>query len=716
MALAAALRLYRLDVLPPGFNVDEAYNMLDALDILKGKWPVFLPANAGREVLYSYLQAALVAWLGPQVFALRVTSALIGIATVGTTYLLVRGLPLHRARAVALLTALLLALSFYHLCFSRHGIRAILLPLVECLAFTAYWRGLSKGSHRLGWFALAGFWLGVALYTHPAGRVMPLIPIAFTTILIARDKGRAGQYLTGLAVLLAVAALVFAPLGYYFWTHPWTFTGHMAEVTVVDLGAPAETLGALAHNAVRVLGMFNWHGEEAWGRNLSGRPVFDPLMGLFFVAGLLLLVVRELRPASSGAGAFVLLWLAVMLLPTLLTGKAPDFSRAIGILPAVYVPAAVALVAAGEWVARRSQALAAVTSGHACLTPLLASVEARVIACQGSRPTQTPAVGLRALARWGRALAMGLVATVVLISGLWTVRDYFVVYANSPDMAYDHDQDKVDAAATINRAVAEGYRVYLSPFLANHPTVRFLTRKARPPSLGLSSRLGRVAEGISKPRRIETFDPQQGLVLPPAEDRQDALYVTMSPWEPERTEALGGALGDLARVEVARDAHGRPYVTAYEVPVANLPTLNDPLSVVRHLGIPVQAIPRTTFGGRIELLGFGLDQPLTPGQTSVLTLVWRARRPVERDYTVFVHGVDGMGRRWAQHDKRPLGGSYPTNVWAVNEVIVDHYTLAVDADAPEGLCLWVGLYLLETGERLPVNGTDRTYVELGCDG
>jgi 4-amino-4-deoxy-L-arabinose transferase-like glycosyltransferase len=651
MALAAALRLYRLNVLPPGFNVDEAYNMLDALDILKGKWPVFLPANAGREVLYSYLQAALVAWLGPRVFALRVTSALIGICTVGATYPLVRNLPLPRSRAVALFTALLLALSFYHLNFSRHGIRAITLPLIECLAFTAYWRGLSKEStHRMGWLALAGFWLGVGLYTHPAGRVMPLIPIAFTVYLIGRDREQAGRTLAGLAVLLAVAALVFAPLGIYFWTHPWTFTGHMAEVTVVDLGAPAQTLNVLARNAMRVLGMFNWHGEEAWGRNLSGRPIFDPLMGLFFVAGLFLLVTRELRGdrKHGQAGAFVLLWLAVMLLPTLLTGKAPDFSRAIGILPAVYIPPAVALVAGGEWVARR----------------------------------------------WGRALATGVVAIAVLFSGLWTMRDYFLVYARSPDMAYDHGQDKVDAATYINQAVAEGYRVYLSPFLASHPTVRFLTREARPPS----------------------FDPQRGLVLPPAEDRQDALYVTMSPWEPECTEALGRALGGLARTEVVRDSYGRPYVTAYMIPVANLTTIGDPLSVVERLGTPVQAVPGATFGGGIELLGFSLDRPLTSGQTSVLTLVWRARRPVEGDYTVFVHGVDATGHRWAQGDKRPLGGSYPTNVWAANEVILDHHPLAVDADAPDDLCLWVGLYLLDTGERLPVDGTDRTYVELGCDG
>ena len=141
MGIAAALRLYRLDSLPPGFDVDEAYNMLDALDIVRGKHSVFLPANAGREALYSYLQALMVLILGKQVFALRLTSALIGIATVGATYVLVSNLPVCRARTLALLAALLLALSFYHLTFSRYGIRSIMTPLLECLAFYAYWRG-----------------------------------------------------------------------------------------------------------------------------------------------------------------------------------------------------------------------------------------------------------------------------------------------------------------------------------------------------------------------------------------------------------------------------------------------------------------------------------------------------------------------------------------------------------------------------------------------
>lgn len=62
---AALLRLSQLAKLPPGLHVDEAYNILDAWAVMEGWRPVFLPANPGREVLYSYLQAALLAWTRP---------------------------------------------------------------------------------------------------------------------------------------------------------------------------------------------------------------------------------------------------------------------------------------------------------------------------------------------------------------------------------------------------------------------------------------------------------------------------------------------------------------------------------------------------------------------------------------------------------------------------------------------------------------------------
>src|SRR5690606_2155433 len=91
-SLAALLRLYQLGLIPPGFQFDEAFNALDAARVLEGERPLFLPANGGREVLYTYLQAGLAALLGLSVYTLRLTSALVGIVTIPAGYLLVRGM------------------------------------------------------------------------------------------------------------------------------------------------------------------------------------------------------------------------------------------------------------------------------------------------------------------------------------------------------------------------------------------------------------------------------------------------------------------------------------------------------------------------------------------------------------------------------------------------------------------------------------------------
>jgi 4-amino-4-deoxy-L-arabinose transferase-like glycosyltransferase len=89
-AWAAFLRLYQIDSIPPGDGYDPAYYGLDALKILNGARPVFLRANFGREVMFSYLVAALFTVLGAGTTAIHVSSAIVGILTVPAVYLVAR--------------------------------------------------------------------------------------------------------------------------------------------------------------------------------------------------------------------------------------------------------------------------------------------------------------------------------------------------------------------------------------------------------------------------------------------------------------------------------------------------------------------------------------------------------------------------------------------------------------------------------------------------
>ena len=97
------------------------------------------------------------------------------------------------------------------------------------------------------------------------------------------------------------------------------------------------------------------------------------------------------------------------------------------------------------------------------------------------------------------------------------------------------------------------------------------------------------------------------------------------------------------------------------------------------------------FGEQLRLVGYDWQE----GQ---ITLYWQALAPMTADYTTFIHVLDTNGALVAQADGQPQGGAYPTSVWQVGEFVADEKGVMVEEERP--LRLLVGVYLLETGERL----------------
>jgi len=126
--------------------------------------------------------------------------------------------------------------------------------------------------------------------------------------------------------------------------------------------------------------------------------------------------------------------------------------------------------------------------------------------------------------------------------------------------------------------------------------------------------------------------------------------------------------------------------------------------------LPVEgAVPNPVhfvLGNRVALIGFDL-KPTTvrPGEVIHLTLYWQALAPVEEDYTVFTHLLGERDQIWAQKDSQPQGGESPTSGWEPGQVVEDRYELRVYPEAPPGVYdVEVGMYLAETGKRLPLAG------------
>lgn len=122
------------------------------------------------------------------------------------------------------------------------------------------------------------------------------------------------------------------------------------------------------------------------------------------------------------------------------------------------------------------------------------------------------------------------------------------------------------------------------------------------------------------------------------------------------------------------------------------------------IAVAIDAGVNATVDDQMRLLDARLNPTsVSRGGTASLKLVWQALRVPDADYTVFVHVLDADGTQVAQGDSQPLDGRYPTSFWDADEVVIDTHRIEVPQSLPPGAYdVNVGVYLLETLERLPI--------------
>lgn len=332
LPVATILRAWHLGQAPPGLYRDEAYNGLDALDVLQGQLSLFFTANNGREPAYIYLTSLAVAIVGRSALAVRLAAAVSGILMTLLTYHLGRT---WFDRRVGFLAAWLWAVTLWPVHLSRIGLRPILLAPFLTLTF---WLGTEAYRRQRTWLWMAsGAAYGFAFYTYLAVRFTPiLLFLLLSYILLSRPRSRRRLW-PGVLWFLLVAGLVVLPLAIFAVQHPHYFLGRVQQVSVLNPElSEGPVVQTLLRQTARALGMFLWRGDAILRHNPAGRPVFDLYMIVPFLLGLFVCLRRWRRAAA----VTVMLWLGVMLGPTILAEDAPHFLRAVGVLPvALFLPA-----------------------------------------------------------------------------------------------------------------------------------------------------------------------------------------------------------------------------------------------------------------------------------------------------------------------------------------------------------------------------------------
>jgi len=402
LVVAAILRTFRLDTLPPGLYADVAANGLDALGVPQhGLQPIYSRGTGnGIEGMISWLDAISVALLGGKPIALYLTTVVVGLLTLPIHYLLASRL---FGRRVGLISTALLAVSFWAVHYSRLGYRTVLVPLFLDLAFLLLWWAIQRGS---AWrWVLAGAVIGLGAYTYTSYRLVVLVLAGLIALRV-----RAGRELPGgwrsWALYALAATVVMVPLAIATLLHPEVLSRD-AGVSVLGAGPVSGIPGRIAGHTLSAIAAFNLWGDAERQYNVPHLPLFDPIVGLAFLAG----IVVAFKRWRQSRYALLLLWLGVFTLVVALSDRTPHMLRGSGLIPAAYLLAAVGL--------------------DAVLQKL-----------------------------WPRRAALAALA-VCVISLAWTAAFYFTVYPAMPNLYLEYMGDRVDVGRFIDATDWSGRRLYV---------------------------------------------------------------------------------------------------------------------------------------------------------------------------------------------------------------------------------------------------------------
>lgn len=649
LILAAAFRLIALEDVPPGLAQDEVLDADIAQFIRGGEHALFFHHGYGHEPLYHYLAAPFAPLLGDNFLAIRLPSVYLGLLLVALT---MRWARRDYGPLAALAAGAGLAVSWWAVIFSRIGIRPILEPLL-LVAAVWFWplrrvivtRG---GLLRAG---LAGLFLGLAVYSYTAARIIPLLPALLFGLAagryaagrrtpqqrVAKEVRAARAQMIFVLVVLGVCLLVYLPLGLTLRANPelqQRLEQLEGPLSALAAGDPGPVLRATA----ATVGVFSFSGDPRWTYGIPNRPLFDPLMSLLFYSGLLLALWRWRRPVY----ALLPVWLVVALLPSALSPDAPSTVRLIGALPVVYLLPGLAVEAAAQWTGSRAR----VAQWRRYLTPFLLVIFSLTITLQAYRTWRGGFIG------WPAELETRLRYQ----SALRDVGHHWRAQGDASPVVAEVFYEPIDAA-TLRRVV-----------------------------------------GIDPAARwIQTGGGVSGALVWPSSQAMPRVYVPeYAPLAPELA-AAGGVGEPVFRSQAS------PSFAVYTLPGA--PAV-DLMPVAAEFGRP----PQVALRGH-SAATFARAETAETNDSLHLFSWWEVLGPLPPDLAIFVHLVDDAGAVAAQFD----GIDAAADTLRAGDKVLQRHVLPLPGELMGRYRLLIGLYHRGDGVRLATQSNEDTVELFVCD-
>lgn len=368
--LAGFLRFYHLPSVPPALNSDEVAIGYNAYSVLKtGRdeyntpFPLtFRSFDDYKMPVYVYMVAGSMAMFGNSDFAVRFPSALFGTLTILVTYFLVRVL-FKKNDLMPLLAAGLLAISPWHLMFSRSGYEANVSVFFISLGVLLFLLGLKRG----GYFIGSAIAFTCAVWTYHTARIFVPLLLFGMCILFFKELMKQKVYIIISLVLGSI--LLFPIIRLTF-----SLEGQMRAIGVSSFSNPDDLKRSISRivfdeeNKISIYSVFHNRRIEYVMTFIRGYfSHFDlnflfldkaieryraPGVGLLhlFELPLLFIGLYQLVRQWSKSSAVILMWILIAPVAAAFTLQLPHPVRTLVFLPALQIVVALGLYQCVIWI------------------------------------------------------------------------------------------------------------------------------------------------------------------------------------------------------------------------------------------------------------------------------------------------------------------------------------------------------------------------------
>lgn len=367
--VASGLRLWQLGKVPSSPDWDEValgYNAYSIMQTGRDEYGSFLPVilrsfDDYKPALYAYLSIPSISVFGLNEFAVRLPSAIFGILTVLAVFFLVK--ELFKKDNIALLSAFLLAISPWHIQFSRVAFEANVGVALNVFGILFFFKAFKKP-----WFLLlsAIMW-GLSIHVYQSEKVfVPLLILLLLCIfrqqlLLIKKKYRLISFL--------IFTFVCLPLVYFTLTNKDAFArakgvSIFSNAAIIEANADKikrdrennDFLGLILDNrrielARYALGGYLSHFDLNW-LFITGDIArhHAPNMGLLYLVELPFLLIGIYSVIfgkfDKRVKIFLISWFLIVPIPASVTNDVPHAVRVINFLPIFQILTAIGIVSA----------------------------------------------------------------------------------------------------------------------------------------------------------------------------------------------------------------------------------------------------------------------------------------------------------------------------------------------------------------------------------